>query len=212
MAEILALAGVNGAGKSSLLGSGILRAAGLDWFNPDDYTRLLVQQGRSLAEANELAWHEGKNRLSRAIADSTGFAFETTLGGNTIPALLAKACETQEVTIWYCGLSNVELHIQRVAERHASGGHNIPEAKIRERYDTSRKNLLNLMAGLNQLHVYDNSAPIVDCQADLMPILEMGRDGIHFPTTVEDLAKTPDWAKPIVARALELYPTPGLAP
>ena len=49
------LAGVNGAGKSSL-GGHALRQAGLDWFNPDTFTRQLVETtGSPLADANAAA-------------------------------------------------------------------------------------------------------------------------------------------------------------
>ncbi|WP_422352455.1 hypothetical protein [Stenotrophomonas sp. AR026] len=42
MGRILVLAGVNGAGKSSLLGTW-LEAEGLGWFNPDSFTRRVVE-------------------------------------------------------------------------------------------------------------------------------------------------------------------------
>jgi predicted ABC-type ATPase len=120
VARILVLAGVNGAGKSSLLGTW-LRDAGLTWFNPDSFTRRLVEQGWPLDEANAAAWSEGARRLRQAMADGTDFAFETTLGGNTIPRLLRDACQTHDVAIWFCGLHSVALHIERVADRVSQG-------------------------------------------------------------------------------------------
>ncbi|MCD0277745.1 hypothetical protein JWH04_01950 [Xanthomonas melonis] len=158
MGNILVLAGVNGAGKSSLLGS-LLREDGATWFNPDAFTRALVEQGWILDDANAQAWQEGVRRLRQAMADGSDYAFETTLGANTIPRLLREACAQHTVAIWFCGLSNVELHIARVAARVAAGGHAIPEHKIRERYDASRANLIALLPHLSVLHVYDNSAP-----------------------------------------------------
>ena len=78
------LAGVNGAGKSSL-GGHALRQAGLDWFNPDTFTRQLVETtGSPLADANAAAWREGVRLLDAAIANGNDHAFETTLGGTTI--------------------------------------------------------------------------------------------------------------------------------
>ena len=38
------LAGVNGGGKSSI-GGRILRETGMDWFNPDDWSRALQAAG-----------------------------------------------------------------------------------------------------------------------------------------------------------------------
>jgi predicted ABC-type ATPase len=40
----------------------------------------------------------------------------------------------------------------------ARGGHDIPEDKIRTRYDSGRENLIRLLPKLASLHLYDNSA------------------------------------------------------
>jgi len=63
MSTILVLAGVNGAGKSSLVGS-IAAAEGLVWFDPDAFTRELEATGCPHDQANSKAWEEGKNRLA----------------------------------------------------------------------------------------------------------------------------------------------------
>ncbi|EMR4107114.1 MULTISPECIES: AAA family ATPase [Stenotrophomonas] len=204
MGRILVLAGVNGAGKSSLLGTW-LDADGLSWFNPDSFTRRLVDAGWPLPEANAEAWQEGTRRLRQAMADGTDFAFETTLGGNTIPRLLREACERHQVAIWFCGLADVELHIARVAARVAAGGHDIPEEKIHARFDSARANLLELLPHLAELHVYDNSAP-ADAQGCVvpLPVLAMAAGELQYPIAVADLLHTPGWAKPIVMRAMEL--------
>jgi predicted ABC-type ATPase len=205
MGRILVLAGVNGAGKSSLLGT-LLEAKGLSWYNPDAFTRALVEAGWVEAEANAMAWHEGTRRLRQAMLDDSDFAFESTLGGNTIPRLLREACASHEVAIWFCGLDSVALHIERVAARVSRGGHDIPQDKIHARYDASRENLIELLPYLAELHVYDNSAPL-DGQgrADPRPLLQLDRTGLHYPVSVAQLLHTPDWAKPIVMRAMELH-------
>ena len=53
---IFVLAGVNGAGKSSV-GGALLEQHGLSWFNPDTYARELMRElGIDQAEANARAW------------------------------------------------------------------------------------------------------------------------------------------------------------
>jgi len=204
MGRILVLAGVNGAGKSSLLGMW-LEEEGLTWFNPDTFTRRLVETGWSLGEANAAAWNEGARRLRQAIDEGTDFAFETTLGGNTIPRLLREACDHHDVAIWFCGLQSVALHMERVAARVSRGGHDIPADKIRARYDSSRENLLALLPHLAELHVYDNSAPADADGAEPLPVLQLDRNGLHYPSSAIELLQTPDWAKPIVMRAMDLH-------
>ncbi|MEW6385480.1 MAG: hypothetical protein AB1514_16255 [Pseudomonadota bacterium] len=204
MGRILVLAGVNGAGKSSLLGTW-LEAEGLGWFNPDSFTRRLVEAGWPLPDANAEAWQEGTRRLRQAMADGTDFAFETTLGGNTIPRLLREACEHHHVAIWFCGLATVDLHIAGVAARVAAGGHDIPVEKIHARFDSARENLLELLPHLAELHVYDNSAPAgADGCVEPLPVLAMAHGQLQYPASVAELLHTPDWAKPIVMRAMEL--------
>lgn len=204
--RLLVLAGVNGAGKSSL-GGAALRQRGLDWFNPDTFAReLAVATGMPLDAANAAAWHEGVRRLDAAIAHHRHYAFETTLGGNTIAAKLRQATRSHDVTMWFCGLDSVERHIARVRQRVLHGGHSIPEQKIRERWHRSIANLIALLPYLSQLHVYDNSAeahisqPVPD--PNLLLWLDAGR--IHYPDTPQALRKTPDWAKPILQAALSL--------
>lgn len=199
------LAGVNGAGKSSLLGA-MLAEDGATWFNPAAFTQALVEAGWAHEAANAEAWHEGRRRLERAIAHDADLAIETTLGGRTLTAMLAEACGRHAVTVWFCGLEGVELHLARIAARVAAGGHAIPEAKVRERYDTARANLIALMPGLAALHVYDNSAPAdADGRVEPRLVLEMDARGIAFPRRAAELAATPDWAKPIVMAALRLH-------
>ena len=66
---------------------------GTEYFNPDEATRHILAANPAIAqkEANSAAWHEGKRLLERAIEKKWNFAFETTLGGHTIVALLKKA-------------------------------------------------------------------------------------------------------------------------
>lgn len=150
------------------------------------------------------AWHEGKRLLERAIAERLDFAFETTLGGHTISALLQKALAAGiEVRIWFVGLSSPELHMARVRSRVARGGHDIPDEKILERYDRSRINLIELMPRLTELRVFDNSFE-ADPHAGRAPrptlILHLAKGKIE---EMVDLAETPQWAKALVAAAVK---------
>jgi predicted ABC-type ATPase len=211
---IYVLAGVNGAGKSSVGGAHI-EDNGLTWFNPDTYARVLVtEQGRTVEQANADAWQSGRRRLESAIAEKRSFAFETTLGANTIPRLLQEASRTHDVLMWFFGLSSPEQHIARVEARVAKGGHPIPEKKIRERWDGSRLNVIQLLPHLAHLQVYDNSADVRPGQPipDPVLVLEMtqGRIVSPDPHDAEALAHTPAWAKQIVQAAIELDETTGL--
>lgn len=202
---IWVLAGTNGAGKSSI-GGAFLRRSGGDYFNPDEVARriLAVTPGLTQAEANSQAWMAGIRQLEVAIRTRCDHYFETTLGGESITRHLEAAlADGLEVRIWYVGLDSPELHLARVAARVRNGGHDIPEADIRRRFDHSRVNLIRLIPALTELLVYDNSIS-ADPARGRAPrprlVLQLERGRILAPA---DLSSTPDWAKPIVAAAIK---------
>lgn len=205
-ARIYVLAGVNGAGKSSV-GGAMFAMAGREFFNPDVAAREAREESPELTqeEANAWAWQEGRRLLEMSILRTQDFTFETTLGGNTITRLLGQATTAGiDVRIWYVGLESVELHIARVRSRVAKGGHDIPEEKIRERYDRSRWNLLGLLPKLAELKLFDNTAE-GDPEKGQSPEPKLRLHLLHGRIVSSyDLLQMPEWAKPILQRAFEL--------
>lgn len=157
-ATIVVLAGVNGSGKSSVLGQD-RTAQGVGFFNPDARARDIADTtGVAFEAASIRAWREGLTALRAAIDTGEGFAFETTLGGHTVTRELIRAAEAGcRLVIWYVGVEGVEVNLARVAYRVAHGGHDIPETKIRQRYTTSPQNLIRLLPHLAELHLWDNT-------------------------------------------------------
>lgn len=204
--SIHVLAGVNGAGKSSI-GGQFARGGGSQYFNPDEAAKkiMTIHPAIRFSEANAQAWTIGKQLLERSIKEQTSFAFEITLGGNTITRLLEQAArDGHHLHIWFAGLDSPERHIQRVQSRVALGGHDIPEEKIRERWTRSRENLIRLMPLIHHLRVYDNSRE-ADPARGKRPVpellLEMRQGKITAPA---DLSNAPDWAKPLIVIAIKL--------
>jgi predicted ABC-type ATPase len=200
------LAGVNGAGKSSI-GGHLLERAGLTWFNPDTFAReLKAATGCDQETANATAWQESMRRLGESIAKGSNHAFETTLGGNSVTATILQATKTHDVLIWFCGLSSPELHISRVMARVAAGGHPIPEEKIRERYPLAQMNLIKLMPHAARIKVYDNSAEAATdgTVPDPTLVLEMENGRIIWPAAddLNALRRAPEWTKAILEAAL----------
>lgn len=203
-AQIVVLAGTNGAGKSSVAGAA-LRRAGAEYFNPDEATQriLEVRPELSLQEANSRAWIEGRDRLLQAIGQRRSYAFETTLGGSTITADLLRAAELGiHVRVWFVGLASVGQHLARVRARVKRGGHDIPEDRIRARYDSSRRNLIRLIPQLAELMLWDNSIerdPAADERPE--PVLVLHAKSAHVVRSCAPI-DVPGWAKPIVQAAL----------
>jgi predicted ABC-type ATPase len=200
------LAGVNGAGKSSI-GGHLLEREGLTWFNPDTFARELKTATACDQEtANAQAWQEGMRRLDEALTKGLNYAFETTLGGGTVTAEILEATKTHDVLIWFCGLSSPELHIARVQARVVAGGHPIPEKKIRERYPLAQLNLIKLMPHVAYIKVYDNSteAAADGTVPDPLLVLDMENGRVLYPdpADLKALQRVPEWTRPIVEAAL----------
>lgn len=205
---ITVLAGVNGAGKSSV-GGAQLTVRGGQFYNPDLMARAAHIAVPTLTpeEANAFAWRHGKERLEAAIASRTDFNFETTLGGETITRILIDAA-TQGATlnVWYAGLSSVDLHLKRVAARVKKGGHPIPESDIRKRWVGSHLHLIKLLPHVADLRVFDNSAekdPDRGEAPEPRLVLAITERAITFPGPA-NLKNTPEWAKPIVVAAFRV--------
>ncbi len=213
-ADIFVLAGCNGAGKSSIGGAALLES-GVEFHNPDEAARRIAAANAHLVppltqnQINGAAWSEGRRLLQQAIDRRLNFAFETTLGGRTMTELLEQAADAGlAVHVWFAGLTTVELHRDRVRRRVAKGGHDIPEAKIRERFDRGRENLIRLLPNLTALRLYDNSAeadPDKGAAPQPQRLLHCRERRIVTPANLMALATTPTWAKPIVAAALKLH-------
>ena len=188
----------------------MLRAIGADYYNPDEAAQRFRTEIPSLTatQANAAAWGKGRQLLEKAITEGLDFNFETTLGGNTLTRLLEKAVDKGfEVRVWYVGLAGVDLHLARVRSRVEHGGHDIPDEKIRERYDASRRNLIRLLPRLRELRVYDNSRdadPVAGVAPEPVLIVHTERGKIVSSC---NRASTPEWAKPIFAAVLKLDPT-----
>ena len=203
--RILVAAGVNGAGKSSIIGEYLKRTGGA-YYNPDERTRDLGAAGLDLAEANSRAWADGFEALRHAIDHNENFAFETTLGGRSVCSELHRAVAAGlEVHVYYVGLATPQLHIARVRARVARGGHDIPEEKIRERYTKSLVNLVGLLGAVDELHLYDNSEETTDGRPSARRILKMKASRIIEPSVDTLLMAAPVWARPVVAAAITVH-------
>jgi len=143
--------------------------------------------------------------LRAAIDQARSFTFETTLGGDSIIAELQRGLKLgREVHVLYVGLSSVDLHIDRVRARVARGGHDVPVAKIRERYSKSLANLITLIGAASTVQVFDNSVETADGVPGARLVFRMRGRKIVEPSRSRLLSTCPEWAKPLAAAAIRV--------
>lgn len=178
--------------------------------NPDEETRqiLSASPGTDEATGNAPAWRANVEHLQAAIDTGTDYTCETTLGGRTVTGLLLEAAAAGlEVCVWYYGLDNPGLHLQRRHSRVAHGGHDIPSDRVRERYTSSQQNLIRLLPHLHRLVAYDDSIDANPATGHLRTpgkVLEWQAGTLRYPRTPAQLRRTPEWAQALVAYAFDL--------
>lgn len=147
-------AGTNGAGKSTI--SLQMRELIGEVVDPDQIAiRLNPENPRS---ADLSAGKEAIKRIRSLINSKSHFAVETTLSGTFFLRHMQLAKEEgYEIVIYYIGLQDVQMHIDRVASRVEQGGHWIAEEDIRWRYGQSLQNLKPAVSIADQLIIIDNT-------------------------------------------------------
>ena len=137
------IAGPNGAGKTTFALEHLPQvAACVRFINAD-----LIAAGLSpLAPERELlaASRIFLGEIAQCIGSREDFAFETTLAGRSYLRLVERLrADGWRVELIYLALPSTEMSKQRVAERVAHGGHNIPAADIARRFPRSLRHVLD---------------------------------------------------------------------
>lgn len=137
---ILILAGPNGAGKTTFAKRYLPRFAGTTEFLNAD----LIAVGLSPFSPERVAVKAGKlmlREIEERVQRKESFAFETTLSGTIWARRIPEWHRIGYVIhLVFLSLSSVEIAIERVRNRVAEGGHDIPEDVIRRRFVTGLEN------------------------------------------------------------------------
>lgn len=145
MPEFYLFGGPNGAGKTTSA-LRILPTFGCRHFLNTD----MLAQGFSPLDVDAAAFKAGVAlmRELRALASKgEDFGTESTLAARAyVPLIDRWRASGYRFHLYYVWLPNADMAVERVAARVRAGGHNIPEATIRRRYDTGRRNFVEAYA------------------------------------------------------------------
>ncbi len=158
MPHVIVIAGPNGAGKSTIAPYLLRDKLGVSEFVNAD----TIAQGLSAYSPEKAAIPARRvmlDRINELTKNGENFAFETTLAAKSfVPKLERFKNNDYEISLVFLWLSNVQIAIERVAERVRQGGHNIPKATIERRY---KRGLINFFSRYKNLadnwYFYDNS-------------------------------------------------------
>ncbi len=149
--------GCNGAGKSSFIGVFLIpRLPGSVYVNADDIAR-----NRWPEHAEERSYEARIASDTRAMLVSMGrpFIVETVFSHPSKLDLIDAAHDHGFRVVLHAVMVPEELAVERVARRVSSGGHSVPEEKIRARYRRVWPLVNRAIGRCDQAYVYDNSGP-----------------------------------------------------
>ena len=133
--QVIVVAGPNGAGKSTVAPELLRDTFDVPAFvNADEIARGL--SGFAPESAAIAAGRMMVRRLSELMVARSDFAFETTLSGQRTRRFVEQLFESgYDVHLVFLWLWSPEQALQRVRMREAAGGHGVPEADVRRRFD-----------------------------------------------------------------------------
>lgn len=154
--QLLVFAGPNGSGKSTV--TKFQHIIG-EYVNAD---KIKLAKGCSDIEAAQ----EAERMREYLFAHRMDFTFETVLSTPRNLLLIQRAHDAgYYVRVIFVLTKDSSINVQRVADRVRKGGHDVPEDKIRSRYEKSLNNIRELYKFVDDLYIFDNSgeAPVLIC-------------------------------------------------
>ena len=157
MPTIYLFAGSNGAGKTTFARAYLRLLDPIPRFlNADEIAR-----GLSPLEPQKLALKAGRlllHEIHDSLKSRVSIGLESTLSGTTHAKWIQHAKSLgYQIELHYLWIPSPDLAIRRIRQRVKMGGHHIPEADVRRRFDRSRINFAKLYTPLVDLWtVWDN--------------------------------------------------------
>lgn len=158
MPNLFIIAGPNGAGKTTYVKRFLPQEMQCREFVNAD----LIAAGLSPFAPDQAAYEAGRimlNRLRELAARREDFSFETTLSGRAYAPLLRDLrAAGYRIRLDFLWIPNLGITNQRVRQRVAKGGHNIPEEVQLRRFHLGVRNLAQLYRPLiDYWRLYDNT-------------------------------------------------------
>lgn len=137
------IAGPNGAGKTTFAREFLPNYASCrNFINAD-----LIAQGMAPFSPEAAAFRAGRlvlKEIELYVSKHADFGFETTLSGRSYLNLIRDLkSNSYQVHLFFLWLPNVELALSRIKDRVSRGGHDVPEADVRRRFERSIRNFMH---------------------------------------------------------------------
>lgn len=143
--------GVNGVGKSSLVGS--LKSRLSDFGTIIDVDKINLKFNGNRLEGGKYA----VQLINECIDKGITFTQETTLSGVRTEKTIVKAkAKGYFVRLYYVGLDSAKESLLRIENRVKKGGHNIPREDVIKRFEHRFEDLNRILPYCDIAYFYDN--------------------------------------------------------
>lgn len=154
--RVILIAGPNGSGKSTL--TNMFMEKGMDfgeYVNPDEIAKKLGgDYGAAVREAQRIA----ESRRSELLNGGISHSFESVMSHHSkIEYLVTAKAKGFDVLLLFVGINDPLVNVQRVANRVAKGGHDVPTEKIVERYKRTMDMLYEAAITADRALIFDNT-------------------------------------------------------
>lgn len=153
---LLVIAGPNGSGKTTLRQG--LEASGIALPHHIDPDQIAATIEGDAQERSRAAQRVADDRRTRFLSERRSFSFETVLSHpSKIAFMRAARAAGYLVILYFVATADPLVNIARVADRVAKGGHDVPEDRVRARYERSLGLLATAAREADRVYVFDNS-------------------------------------------------------
>ncbi len=177
------IAGPNGAGKSTLYKTQIAGITPARFINADEIQKTFRENE---GDDDPYAAAKEASRLRKAhLEQGRSFVTETVFSHSSKLELIREAkARGFEVILYHVHLSRADVSVARVHRRVNHGGHDVPEHKIRERFERNQALIAKAAQLADSALVFDSSAYGAPPRWVLT---------IEFGAVVEIAEEVPDW-------------------
>lgn len=185
------VAGPNGAGKTTLYEAWVRRLTDAEFVNADRLCFEVLGRHALSREDAELGQRLANERRDALLAARASFVTETTFSHPSKLDLITQARALgYRVVVYHVNVATADFAVARVTAREGQGGHPVPEANIRGRYERNQPLIRQAVLMADRAFVFDNSA--------------LGKPPLRLITfvggSVQTVAATmPDWAAKLYA-------------
>jgi len=156
--NVYVIAGPNGAGKTTFANKFLPEYAKCQNFVNVD----LIAQGLSPFSPRAAAIRAGRlvlEQIRNMAEKNVDFAFETTLSGKSYVRLLEALKKSgYTINLFFLWIPNAEFALNRVKDRVASGGHDVPSVDVKRRFNRGIYNFFKYYKPLSDTWLLFNNA------------------------------------------------------